>query len=119
MARTPAELVASAKEQVTTCSCEEAVSWIERHPQGRLVDVREPAEHAADTIAGSVNVPRGLIEFQIHARCDGLDTPILLFCAGGGRAALCAVALNELGYTAVTSVAGAIGELTELLAGRR
>ena len=116
MPRTPAELVAKAREQVRICSCAEAVVWIEHNPHGRVVDVREPAEHAAGPIGGSVNIPRGLIEFQIEAACQGPGTPILLFCASGGRAALAAMALEELGYSAVTAVIGSFGDLSKLLA---
>jgi rhodanese-related sulfurtransferase len=115
MATTPAELVANAKRRATTCSCEEAVKWIERHPTGRLIDVREPPEHAAAKIAGSVSVPRGVVEFAIGAACEDPDTPVLLFCASGGRAALAALALEEVGYFDVCAVDGPFEELARLI----
>jgi len=116
--QTPAELVAEARENVKTCSCDEAAKWLERHPEGRLIDVREPVEHAADSIAGSVNIPRGVIEFQIGAACDATETPILIFCASGGRSALAAVSLQKLGYSNVTSVTASFGDLSKLLSDR-
>jgi rhodanese-related sulfurtransferase len=76
--------------------------------------VREPAEHAADTIAGSVNIPRGILEFQIEAVCDGREVAILLCCGSGGRAALAATALTQLGYSDVTSVTGSFVDLSRL-----
>ena len=32
-----------------------------------LIDVREPAEFAQGHLPGAVNLPRGVLEFQIHA----------------------------------------------------
>lgn len=119
MPRSTAELVAHARENATTCTCVEAVTWIERNPDGHLIDVREPPEHAAGAIPGSKNIPRGVVEFQIDAVCsDGPEAPILLFCASGGRAALAALALAELGYSNVTAVTGSFGDLSKLLVDR-
>jgi len=47
---------------------------IEQNPGIKIVDVREPDEYAAGHIPGSVNVPRGLLEFsnQISNRREAL-----------------------------------------------
>lgn len=73
-----------------------------------LVDVREPNEYAQSAIAGMVNMPRGLLEFQIanHPKLQDENTPIYLICRSGGRSALAAESLERMGYKSVYSVAG-------------
>ena len=51
-----------------------------------LIDVREPAEFAAEKIAGAVNVP--LSTFDPAALPDAGGKTIVLQCAGGKRSAL-------------------------------
>ena len=84
-----------------------------------LLDVRDPSEVAASgRIAGAVAVPRGMLEFRADpaspSRHPALDpsTPVLLYCAAGGRAALAGRTLKELGYTQVFN-AGGFKELAE------
>ena len=55
-----------------------------------VVDVREPAEYAAGHIPGAVNIPRGVLEFEIdgHPAVNGVmdpalghrELPIVLYC---------------------------------------
>lgn len=81
-----------------------------------LIDVREPAEFAQGHLPGAVNLPRGVLEFQIHAHpamacveSQALSQPqrtLVLYCLGGGRSALAADSLQKLGFTAVHSLAG-------------
>lgn len=84
--------------------------------QTPIVDVREPAEFAAGHIPGSVNIPRGVLEFEIdgHPSVNCVkdpalahrDQPIALYCRTGGRSALAAEALQRLGFREVYSLAG-------------
>ena len=83
-----------------------------------LLDVREPAEFAAAHLAGATNIPRGLLEFRIEthpAMAGGTspelalhDRPIVVYCRGGGRAALAAQSLQAMGFKAVASLTGGI-----------
>lgn len=83
-----------------------------------LIDVREPAEYATGHLAGAVNIPRGVLEFEIEAHpAVGCATdpaladrqrPIVVYCRTGGRSALAALSLQQLGFTDVRSVAGGI-----------
>jgi rhodanese-related sulfurtransferase len=76
-----------------------------KDPKGALiVDVREPAEYAADHVPGSINIPRGLLEYQIYKAMgypNKVDTnrAIYVQCASGGRATLATAALKEIGFT--------------------
>jgi rhodanese-related sulfurtransferase len=80
-----------------------------------LVDVREPGERAQNgVITGAVEAPRGMLEFwadpasPYHRDEFDPDRRIILHCASGGRSALAAAALQELGYTNVAHMDGGI-----------
>lgn len=108
-----AELVADAKAKIENVD----VAGVERERAAGvlLVDLREPAELAeSGRIAGSVNVPRGMLEFRADPTSpyhqEGFDPErrIILHCATGGRSALAAAALKDMGYTNVAHLDGGI-----------
>lgn len=79
--------------------------------EGLLIDVREPGEVEALPNPAAVNVPRGLLEFQVPDLAPAPGQPIYLHCASGGRARLGAEQLARLGYSRVTVIgcdAGAV-----------
>jgi rhodanese-related sulfurtransferase len=72
-------------------------------------------EYAAGHIAGAINIPRGLLEFEIwkHVGYPGtIDTTkkIYVYCRDGRRAILCAKTLQDLGFS---NVAAIVMELNE------
>ena len=78
-----------------------------------LLDVRDPHEIAASgKIAGAIAVSRGMLEFRAcsssPARHPELrpEVMVVVYCASGGRAALAARTLQELGYTQVVNAGG-------------
>jgi rhodanese-related sulfurtransferase len=78
-----------------------------------VVDVREAAEvQQSGKVSGAVHVPRGLLEFVADPQSPSHDPrfetgkPVILYCAGGGRAALAGQALKELGYGEVYNLGG-------------
>lgn len=81
-----------------------------------IVDVREVAEFAAGHVPGAVNIPRGVLEFEIdgHPAVNGVEDPalahrelpIVVYCRSGGRSALAAEALKRLGFIEPLSLAG-------------
>ena len=76
-----------------------------------VLDVREPVEWEHH-IAGAIQVPRGLLEFVADPASPRHDeqldpmSRIVVYCNSGGRAALAALRLQELGFTDVASIAG-------------
>ena len=84
-----------------------------------LVDLRESEETAALRIPGAVHVPRGMLEFRADPSSPYYDERlapskrVILHCAGGGRSALAARALTELGYENVAHVDGGIAKWRE------
>ncbi len=78
-----------------------------------LVDVREPAEHAAVAIPGSVLVPLG----DLLAGAGAIDLPrdrlVVLHCASGARSARALHTLRERGHTRVSHLQGGIAAWTQ------
>ena len=83
-----------------------------------LIDVREPAEFDTGHIPGSINIPRGVLEFEVDANpavahvgdsaLSHKERPIVVVCRTGGRAALSTFNLQRLGFKNVRSMAGGI-----------
>jgi sulfur-carrier protein adenylyltransferase/sulfurtransferase len=71
-----------------------------------LVDVREKDEWTEGFIPGARWIPRGFLELRIEEQVPEKSSELILYCAGGTRSALAARALNELGYSNVSSLAG-------------
>lgn len=78
-----------------------------------LIDVRETVEREEEgSIPGSQHAPRGLLEFQADpdspAYNDALhpDLHVILYCGTGGRSALAAKTLLDMGYKDVASLSG-------------
>ena len=80
-----------------------------------IVDVREPEEFADGHLPGAVNIPRGLLEFEVdghpavnYQTAEALShrqRPVVLYCLSGGRSALAAEALLRLGFVDPMSLA--------------
>ncbi|GAB1408779.1 rhodanese-like domain-containing protein [Thermomonas brevis] len=115
MSKTAADLVAAARGKVRELSPAQAQAELGRCV---LIDVREPAEFATGHLRGAANIPRGVLEFQVEAHpavanvvdpaLSQKQQPVLVYCRTGGRAALAAVALQELGFSDVRSIEGGI-----------
>ena len=103
------QLIAEAKQRIRTIRMDEFRAGLDRKELGLIIDVREDDEYANGFVPGAVNIPRGVIEFRIWKRVgfpDALDMNqrITLYCATGGRCALAARSLQDLGFTNVVSV---------------
>ena len=106
MAMTAQELVAEAKKTIQEIDVASAKTLVGQVP---VLDVREPAEFAAGSLPGAVNIPRGLLEFQIGnhpAFAAARDGDVLVYCQSGGRSALAAETLKKLGFVRPFSLAG-------------
>lgn len=113
MTTTAAALVARAKEQVTNLTPEELAGELAGGGV-LLVDLREPEELRQGVLPGAVHAPRGMLEFYAdpgspyHRPEFSPDRRTILYCASGGRSALAAVALQQLGYRDVAHLDGGI-----------
>ncbi|MBV8967011.1 MAG: rhodanese-like domain-containing protein [Mycobacteriaceae bacterium] len=112
MAKTAAELVNEAKQRVENLSVDQVVAEL-GSGDVVLVDVREQNERDEHgTIAGSVHAPRGMLEFfadpssPYHRPEFDPNRRVILHCASGGRSALSADRLQQLGYVSVAHLDG-------------
>ena len=99
------ELVREAKTRVVEVTARESIDIRQDHPDTVIVDCREPNEAALGTVAGSVVIPRGLLEQNIE-RVATRDQKVIVYCAAGNRSALAADTLREMGYQDVSTMAG-------------
>ena len=105
MSLTASDLVAAARQRIL----EVTPRQFHDDPGNALViDVREPAEFASGHLPGAVNIPRGVLEFQVdaHPALARKDLPLVLVCRSGGRAALAADSLQAMGFCNVRSIRG-------------
>ena len=70
-------------------------------------------------IENSFHISRGLLEFSIHPESDyvqnnnlDLNKETVLFCAAGGRSALAAKTLKEMGFKKVSHIEGGFGNMS-------
>jgi rhodanese-related sulfurtransferase len=83
------------------------------NPDLLVLDVREPYEFDAMHIAGSLNVPRGILESAcewdyeetVPELVRARDREIVVVCRSGNRSILAVHAMQLLGYTNVVSLA--------------
>ena len=82
------------------------------NPQLLIVDVREPDEFATMHIAGSLNVPRGILESAcewdyeetVPELVAAREREVVAVCRSGYRSVLAANAMRLLGYRDVASL---------------
>jgi molybdopterin/thiamine biosynthesis adenylyltransferase/rhodanese-related sulfurtransferase len=72
----------------------------------RLVDVREPGEHAMGLPEGALPLPRAALEAEPERLTPDREAELLLICGSGRRSLLAAEALRAKGYRRLCSVAG-------------
>ncbi len=101
------EQVAEAKQRIREVSAEDVQLMLARGEPVAVVDVREPNEWAAGHVLGATLIPRGVLEFDVEAAVPR-DAPVVVYCAVGGRSALAADTLQQMGYTNVASMRGGI-----------
>ena len=70
-----------------------------------VIDVREPEEFARGKIPGAHTIPRGVLEMQVDGRLPR-EATIVLYCGVGGRSALAAKSLADMGYDKVENLQG-------------
>lgn len=108
------QLLAEANAVIESVSVQD-LPYLLDDPDVELVDVRETVERESEGhIAGSVHAPRGLLEFHadpespIYNSALRPDTHLVLYCGTGGRSALAAKTLLDMGYREVSSLAGGV-----------
>jgi len=114
--KSPQTLVAEALNEVKTITPEEAMK-LNTENKCNLIDIRDRVElEKLGTIENSFHIPRGLLEFSIYPESSyvqnnqiDLNKETVLFCAAGGRSALAAKTLKDMGFNNVSHVDGGFG----------
>ncbi len=107
--KTMQSILAAAQAQVPQIDVVEAQA---RHGRAVFVDVRDNHEVAAGHIPGALHVPRGHLEFMAdpasssHPPALASNAELVIYCAAGGRSALAAATLQEMGYANVSNLVG-------------
>jgi rhodanese-related sulfurtransferase len=107
------ELVAEVVGNVERISMEHAI----RIENVVLIDVRETLEVSKQPVAGSISIPRGVLEMKITEHTQDPATPICVHCATGGRAALGAEQLMRIGFTNVKAIKCGIDDILLVVGG--
>jgi rhodanese-related sulfurtransferase len=98
------DLVDRAKAQIDNLSPDELAAEIE-NGETVVVDIRDVRElYLKGKIPGAVHAPRGMLEFWIDPASEYYrevfdpSKRYVLYCAGGGRSALAAKVMKDMGY---------------------
>ncbi len=104
MRRTVAQMVAEAKSRIEEISIEQLQAEIVADAV-TIIDIRDVRERwDRGAIPGAISAPRGMLEFWFDPDSkyfrEGYEfnTRYVVYCAGGGRSALAADVLQDLGY---------------------
>ena len=106
-------LISEALKEIKTISPAEALK-LSNENECNLIDIRDAVELQREgSIKNSFHISRGLLEFAVHpdspyAQKEKLDPnkELVLFCAAGGRSALAAKTLKEMGFEKVSHIDG-------------
>ncbi|MBN8878309.1 MAG: rhodanese-like domain-containing protein [Sphingobacteriales bacterium] len=113
-AKSAMDLVKEAKQQIENLTPAQVKEEI-NNGKAQLIDIREAEElTVTGKIPGSTHAPRGMLEFYADASLPyhkpefDKNKRIILHCASGGRSALAAKTLKEMGYENVAHMDGGI-----------
>src|SRR4051812_1447279 len=110
MALSVKQMMEAANAAVPKITAAQAREMIEKG-NTLVVDVRDaPEVEKSGKVAGAVHVSRGMLEFRAdpespyHDKSFSKDKTVILYCASGGRSALAAKVLKDMGYDQVYNV---------------
>jgi rhodanese-related sulfurtransferase len=113
--KTVKQMLAEANAEVETISAADAIK-LKDDPNILLVDIRDIRELERDgRIQGALHAPRGMLEFWVdpetpyYREVFASGKKFLFFCAAGGRSALAAQTLQQMGLEPVAHMGGGFG----------
>lgn len=113
-AKSAMDLVKEAKQQTENLTPQQVQEALQ-NGTATLIDIREADElQQTGKIPGSVHAPRGMLEFYAdeslpyHKPEFDRNKRIILHCASGGRSALAATTLKQMGYENVAHMDGGL-----------
>tara|TARA_B100000614_G_scaffold256073_1_gene274049 strand:+ start:222 stop:605 length:384 start_codon:yes stop_codon:yes gene_type:complete len=116
--KTAQTLVSEAMQEIKTITVDEAHKLSEEN-NCNMIDIRDAGElEMTGTVENSINIPRGLLEFQLDPNSPlvqngiiDLNKETVLYCAAGGRSALATKTLKDMGFKKVCHIDGGFSAL--------
>ena len=102
----PKQIVGEAKSEIVQISTDELKSKMDSGTKFIIVDVRTEKEYQCGHVQNSVWIPRGKIEFVLQEITRDPEQEIVVYCRSGGRSALSAFALNNVGFKKIYNLDG-------------
>jgi len=109
------DMVDEAKGRIENLSVEQVREELEAG-RATVVDIRDIRELLQlGKIPGAVHAPRGMLEFWVDPQSEyyrdvfSPDRRYILYCAGGGRSALAADTMRQMGYADVAHLEAGFG----------
>jgi rhodanese-related sulfurtransferase len=103
--KTVDQMVKEAKTRIQNLTLEQFQKELQSDQSVQVLDIRDVRERQKlGWIPGALSVPRGMLEFWLDPTSkyySGKVDPerrIIVYCAGGGRSALAADVLQEMGF---------------------
>ncbi len=110
------DLVAEAAAEARRVTADELAARLAGPEPPLVVDTRTPTDRQRfGVIAGSVHVPRTVLEWHLdpangyrHPAISSFDQPLVIVCNGGYSSVLAAANLRRIGFTDVADLAGGV-----------
>ncbi|MSP42451.1 MAG: rhodanese-like domain-containing protein [Alphaproteobacteria bacterium] len=109
------QLCADAETIIETMTVEQVLQ-VRDDPNVELIDIRDVRELWRDgAIPGAWHVPRGMLEFWVDPESPYAKErfqsgkKFIIFCAGGLRSSLAALAVHQMGLSPVAHMRGGFG----------
>ena len=113
MIKSADEIIREAQRHIEVVDVPAARKIYEDNPEAVIIDVREAEKARQSKLSDSVNIDRGLLEYQVHKVCPDANAVIITHCGGGGRASMAAHTLKQMGYTRVYAIAAPFEEIKQ------
>jgi len=111
MLKSADDMIRDAQQHIECIDAATAKRIHDENPDAVIIDVREA--HSADQskLRESINISRGVLEYNVHKQCPDANAVIITHCAGGGRASMAAHTLKQIGYTRVYAICAPYEEI--------
>ena len=109
------QLVDEAKSQISEIGPADLKQMQQSGEDFTLIDVREREEQEKGSIAGAVNMPRGILEVNIDHITTDKDRKLVLYCGGGSRSAAGCSQSEENGLSQCTLAGRRLSRLARVV----
>lgn len=98
----------SSMQKVQEVTADEAAAGIVNGHFDIVLDVRRPEEYGQTHIPGAVLIPLDKLREEARGKLGNSATPILVYCAVGGRSLEAVKILSKMGFKNVVNLRGGI-----------